>query len=174
MKMDLNEVRTNGSLYIPMNRAGYTAPDRNAHLISQKSSWLKTIDFGNRFFLGALGSSLPLSAGLAYGLYSENCIEPVELYEMGLYAAGLGMASASLTSKPSEAFWRGTQFGSVAGITTVLGGARSGKAYENITYAVGITAGAFGTSCAVFKKWLIDTAETVSSYFSQFWKNKEK
>ena len=99
--------------------------------------WSKTAHLAERFFAGALGTAIPFAIATGFNYYSSGTLptESKKLYELGLYTASLGFASAVATSQPMEALTRGMQFGSVAQITSALGGVGEGKAWDHAAHA---------------------------------------
>ena len=94
------------------------------------SVWDKTVNLAERFFAGALGSSIPFAIAAGVSYCASQTITKEQVYGMGLCTAGLGLASAASTSEPMEAFTRGFQFGSVAKVTMVCGGISEEKVYD--------------------------------------------
>ena len=100
----------------------------------QMGIWSKTAEFGKRFFTGSLGSAIPLSLPVAYQYFRNAApLTQPTMVVLGLSTLALGLASAAVTSKPSYAFNRGIQFGSVAQITATLTGIGSEDVLKSIS-----------------------------------------
>lgn len=105
--------------------------------VERMGFWSKTAELAKRFFSGSIGAAVPLACSAVYR-YAGNPVVPdnSQLYELGLYTAGLGLASAIVTSTSKSAFNRGAMFSSVAEITSLLGGIGKGESWKSASTAI--------------------------------------
>jgi hypothetical protein len=149
--------------------------------------WSRTAEFGKRFFAGSLGSAIPLAVAVAYQYATKSSFhtEFNQRAELALFTTALGLASAAVTSTPSNAFNRGIMFGSVAQVTSAVGGIGHGKSWDaTVAGAQALKAGVvaipagISTRYAKISTWISDTSKDLSTRCSQawttFWKTSAK
>lgn len=138
----------------------------------------KAAEFVKRFFAGLGGSAIPLAfaVGCQYMTKSTWPTQTNQLLEIGLYSAGLGLASAAVTSTSSNAFNRGLMFGSIAQITSALGGIGEGKSWDKaaenanvIQAALVAIPGAVSLKYRELSSWASQTGNEISSRISNAW-----